>query len=62
MKGGEGIGVKDDYEYWKMTGFSGRAGKLFFLDTQDKSNFQIFFDDNISEYGEYYSIVDVREC
>ena len=56
-----GLGVKDDYHYWRLTGFRGRGGKLFYLDPQDRDTLQIFFDDNISSDSDYFSIVDVRD-
>jgi hypothetical protein len=56
---GNGIAIKDDFEFWRMAGFSGRGGKLLYIDPQDKNIVQLFFDDNISE-TEYGTIVDAR--
>jgi hypothetical protein len=58
MLGPSPLALRDDYHHWKLTGFSGRGGKLLYIDPTDKGCLQIFFDDNISEKD---SIVDVRD-
>ena len=51
--------IRDDYPFWKSRNERSHAGKLFFLDPQDKDTLKIFFDDNIGHTAAH--IVDVRD-
>lgn len=50
--------IRDFYPFWKSRNERSHAGKLLFLDPDDKETLQIFFDDNIGHTAAH--IIDAR--
>lgn len=52
------IAIHDDYDTWKASNQNSDFAKPLYIDQQDYSTLQIFFDDNIQEEE---NIVDIRD-
>lgn len=54
------MAIRDFYPWWQTNSRIPSSGKPFFIDLQDSSILQIFFDDNVWMGNEKLGIVDIR--